>query len=332
MAQDNRNLEGNDPILYAYSISGDGSGKALNGEDISQKIREDHLAWVHLDATNPATRDWLEKEVSYLDPLILDALLAEETRPRMVEYEQGALMILRGVNLNDNANPEDMVSVRAWVDRSRIITLRKRPLKAVRDIADKLDQGSGPKDAGDFVGMLSARLFERMEPVFSDLDDRLDMIEEDILDKLDTSRRKEIVELRKQAIIFRRYIAPQKDVMSYLRTSDLKWLDADHKRLIQEAHDRVTRYVEDLDTIRERAQIVKDELANGLADRMNKNMYVLSIVAAIFLPLGFLTGLLGINVGGMPGADSDIAFWVVCAMCIAFAFGLTGVFRLFKWL
>ena len=41
-------------------------------------------------------------------------------------------------------------------------------------------------------------------------------------------------------------------------------------------------------------------------------MYVLSVIAAVFLPLGFLTGLLGINVGGMPGADNAAAFWLVC--------------------
>lgn len=94
----------------------------------------------------------------------------------------------------------------------------------------------------------------------------------------------------------------------------------------------VIRYIEDLDAIRERAQIVKDELANGLADRMNKNLYVLSVIAAIFLPLGFLTGLLGINVGGIPGADNVSAFWVF----VAGLFGIGGIqiatFKYLKWI
>jgi Mg2+ and Co2+ transporter CorA len=109
--------------------------------------------------------------------------------------------------------------------------------------------------------------------------------------------------------------------MSHLRSCDFSWIDQTHKRRIQEALDRVIRYVEDLDATRERAQIVKDELANALADKMNKNMYVLSIVAAIFLPLGFLTGLIGINVGGMPGVDYNLAFWIVCLICVGFMYG-----------
>lgn len=103
-----------------------------------------------------------------------------------------------------------------------------------------------------------------------------------------------------------------------------------HRRQLHENQDRLTRYVEDLDAVRERAQIVKDELANALTNKMNRNTYVLSIVAAIFLPLGFLTGLLGINVGGIPGVDNDAAFWVVSATCAGFVILLTVIFRWFK--
>ena len=105
-----------------------------------------------------------------------------------------------------------------------------------------------------------------------------------------------------------------------------------HKRRFQESLDRIVRYTEDLDAIRERAQIVKDELANALTDKMNKNTYVLSVVAAIFLPLGFLTGLLGINVGGMPGADNELAFWFVSCLCIVFSALQIALFKFLKWL
>lgn len=320
-----------DAILHAYKINGDGTGTPLTGGEISKTIRDDALAWVHLDGTHPDTAKWLEREVAYLDHLIIGALLEKETRPRIIEFEQGALMILRGVNLNENAEPEDMISIRLWIDAHRIISVRLRPLKAVQDIRQTLDEGAGPKNSGDFIGALSARLFERMEPVFSDLDEQLDNVEEKVMEHPDKHLRAEITDIRKQAIIFRRYISPQRDVIAHLRTSDLGWLEHHHKRKLQENLDRVTRYVEDLDTIRERAGIVKDELANALADRLNKNMYMLSIVAAIFLPLGFLTGLLGINVGGIPGADYDGAFAVFCAILASVVFFQILIFKWLKW-
>lgn len=318
-------------ILHACTIQGDGSGQPLTGKDITQEIKSHDLAWVHLDATHPDTRKWLESEVSYLDPLILDALLADETRPRIVEYDNGMMMILRGMNLNEKAEPEDMVSIRIWVDESRIISLRRRRLKAVSDIRDLLENVTGPKDSGDFISMLSAKLFERMEPVLTELDEKLDDIEELILDNPEPSERQAITSLRKQAIIFRRYIAPQRDVMMHLRTSDQVWLSTAHKRRIQENLDRVTRYVEDLDSMRERAQVIKDELANALSDRLNKNLYILSVISAIFLPLGFFTGLMGINIGGMPGVDNNNAFWVFSALLITIVACQVLIFKKLKW-
>lgn len=318
-------------ILYACAIEGDGSGTLLSGEAISQTLRDDKLAWVHLDAHAPETRPWLEREITYLDSLIIGALLAEETRPRLLEFGDGALLILRGVNLNENADPEDMVSVRLWVDAHRIISIQRRPLKAVEDIQDQLAAGRGPKNAGDFIAMLAMRLFERMEPTFSALDEQLDDMEELVMDSPDTKERSPITAVRKQAIMFRRYIMPQRDAIAQLRTSGFAWLDQTHKRHLQESLDRVIRYIEDLDAIRDRAQIVKDELTTALSDRMNRNLYVLSVIAAIFLPLGFLTGLLGINVGGIPGADNTQAFWIFSAMLIALVTVQIALFKMLRW-
>lgn len=330
MTDTNHNAE-NSAILYAYAINGDGTGTPLSGDAVSQTIKDDALAWVHLDGNHPGTREWLEREVSYLDDLIIEALLEQQTRPRIIEFEQGALMILRGVNLNENAQAEDMISIRLWVDAHRIISVRLRPLKAVQDMCQRLESGSGPKNAGEFIGALSGRLFERMEPVFSELDERVDDVEEQVMDTPDKVLRASITDIRKQAIIFRRYIAPQKDVIAYLRGSDMPWLEQNHKRKLQENLDRVTRYVEDLDAIRERAQIVKDELSNALADKMNKNMYMLTIIAAIFLPLGFLTGLLGINVGGIPGADYAGSFFIFCGVLTVIVFLQVLYFKWQKW-
>ena len=67
--------------------------------------------------------------------------------------------------------------------------------------------------------------------------------------------------------------------------------------------------------------MISDEVTNILTERLNKNMYALSVVAAIFLPLGFLTGLLGINIGGIPGAENPQAFVVICGM-LALVVGL----------
>ena len=320
------------PILFAYELDGKGKGIRIDGHTIAEVVKSKKLGWVHLNATHKDSRKWLRDNVPYLDKGILDSLLADETRPRVSEIGKGILIILRGVNLNENAKPEDMVSIRMWIDAERIITTQRRNLKAVTDIRDELEKGTGPQNSADFLCDLSSFLFIRMEPTILELDERTDNVEEEILDHPNPSERQEVIDIRKKAIILRRYIAPQKDAMAYLRNVNIQWIDDTHRRKLQENLDRVTRYVEDLDAIRERSQIVKDELSNLLADKMNRNMYVLSIIASIFLPLGFLTGLMGINVGGMPMVDDDMGFWVIAGLCAGFMI-ITGlIFKFLKWL
>lgn len=318
-------------ILMAYEFDGNGGAVKLDETSISQSIKDDKLAWVHMDVDHEDTKEWLEREIPYLDQYVVDALLAEVTRPRVTEIGDGAIIILRGVNLNVDAEPEDMVSIRMWIDKHRIISMRKRQLKAVKDIEERIEAGKGPKNSGQFITMLVSKLFERMEPVLTELDERTDDIEENILESPDLSLRASIIDIRKKAIILRRYMAPQKDAVGQLRVSDLEWLDIQNKRHLQENYDRILRYVEDLDAIRERAQIVKDELANIFADKLNKNMYILSVIAAIFLPLGFLTGLLGINVGGIPGAEYGNSFWIFCAILGAIVGVQIYLFKKLKW-
>jgi zinc transporter len=325
-------MTGNDCIMYAFELDGSGRGLPLIGEDIARKIKEDTLAWAHFRADHLGTRDWLMENASYLDPLILDALLADETRPRVTEYPDGYLVILRGVNLNDNEDEEDMISIRMWIDQHRIISTRRRKLAAIQNIRERLEMGNGPKNSADFITMLLSKLNDNMEPVLMALDDQTDILEETVLENPDKHYRKNINDLRRKCIMLRRYISPQKEAVAHLRSSTVPWLEPRHMRIVQENQDRLTRYVEDLDSMRERGQIIKDELANALSDRMNKNLYVLSLISALFLPLGFLTGLFGINVGGMPGVDSQHAFWIVSALCAAVMVVEYMLFRLMRWL
>ncbi len=307
------------PLLFHYTMNGKGGDKQLETNAYDYDNPNNDVTWQHLDINNAATRTWLESD-SQLDPYIINALLAEETRPRLTQLEGGILLILRGVNLNKNSSPEDMVSIRLWIEENRIISLQRRNLRAISELTKALDRGVGPQQSGDFVCMLTKLMFERLETVLSNLDDSTDDIEEQIVDSADTKLRQSIIEIRKQAIMFRRYMAPQRGAIGLLQTISIKWLDQLHKRQLQESYNQVTRYIEDLDAIRDRAQVVKDELSNILTDRMNRNMYLLSLLSAIFLPLSFLTGLLGVNIGGIPGAEVKQAFTTFCLLLLLITF------------
>jgi zinc transporter len=319
------------PVIFSYRLQGDGSGIKLENEDIAKELKSNNPAWAHLDVSNKAVaQKWLKANTK-LDALTIEGLVAAETRPRLQESEKGSLLILRGVNLNPNSNPEDMVSIRMWIDEHKIITLQRRGIKAIREIETNIVKGKGPSTAADFMVSLSVKLIEKMEPVIQNLDDDTDNLEDRIIGEPDNKFRHEIIELRRESIQLRRYLNPQRDVISRLRTSEQSWLTATHKRRLHEIYDRLSRYVEELDSIRERSQVIQDELQNNISDKINKNMYVLSVIAAIFLPLGFLTGLLGINVGGIPGAENGNSFYIFCLVLICLVIGQIALFKKMKW-
>ncbi len=319
------------PILLAYDLDGEGGGKPVSDGVIGRELRRDVLAWVHLDGKHPDARLWLDREISSLDPFVVDALLAEETRPRMAEINDGALLILRGINHDENADPEDMVSIRLWIDKTRIISVQLRNSMAIFDVEERISANKGPRNPGEFVNLLLARLSDGMTSLIADLDDETDDVEERILEDPDSSLRERIISIRKTAIKLRRYIAPQRDAIGQLLLAEFSWLDGQHRRLLQENFDHLLRYIEDLDAIRERSQIMKDELANIIADKLNRHLYILSVIAAIFLPLAFLTGLFGINVGGIPGDQSPYAFAIFCGVLVILVAVQIFIFKKLKW-
>lgn len=279
--------------------------------------------WVSRDGY----QKWLE-EKSGIERVVRASLAAEETRPRSVVSRDGLHVILRTVNLNPGADPEDMVSLRIWVDAEKAVTLRQRRVMAIADLRERLLEGEGPDDAGSFLVEICNSIAERIGGVLVDLDDAVDELEDRVLTAESHELRPQIGALRRQSIALRRHLAPQRDALGRLQNEKVSWLDDLDRQHLREDADRITRFVEDLDSARDRAAVVQEELNTRLSDQLNRNMYVLSIVAAIFLPLGLLTGLLGINVGGIPGTESPWAFAIVCAILVVLAIALAVFFHL----
>lgn len=318
-------------ILHACLIDGDGGGRDLEVAGPGAAEAEGKILWLHRDRKHPETKRWM-REDSGLDPLVCEAMIAEETRPRCFPAPGGFVAILRGVNLNPNSDPEDMVSVRMWIGPERIITLRGPRTMAVEDIHGELLQGVGPRNGWDLLVALASKLIDRMGPVLDDLNDEVDALEEQVIEGEAAPLRHQLGKLRRQAITLRRYLSPQREALSRLMTEQFDGLTDLHRARVRESQDRLMRYIEDLDAIRERAAVTQEELAGRLSEQMNSRMYVLSVAAGIFLPLGLLTGLLGINVGGIPGVDSEWGFWIVCGVLIALTFLGFWILRRFRFI
>ena len=317
-------------------------GFACDGQGRARPLTEDELTadplmaapsggylWMHFELAR--AHGWVAQNLG-LPKNTLRALFADETRPRFTQYDDRLLMNLRGVNLNEGMALEDMVSLRIHLTRDRLITVRRQKSVAVEAVRQELRAGRAPKSPGVLLLRIIGGLTDRIEPVVDELADRVDAFEELSLNRDSDDLRGQLSAMRHDAIVFRRYVAPQRDAVSRFATHESPLLPKTARNAAREESDRITRVVEELDIVRERAAVIQEQLAARRADEMNRNMMIISVVSAVFLPLGFLTGLLGINVGGMPGADSEAAFWVVCGLCVLLGAGLVTVFQRMGWL
>lgn len=251
-----------------------------------------------------------------LDHLIAHALTATQTRPRCTPLEDGALVILRAINSEPGQDPEDMVSLRMWVDASKVVTLQTRRVDAADDLEQDMLKGRGASSPGEFLVSLADRMTDRMQDVVDTLDAGIEELEEAQSEKPVPELRGAITEFRRKIVILRRFVAPQRDALDVLVDESFTWQTDIQDRRLKETIERISRLVDQLDTMQQRASIVQDYLSVRVTERLNRTMLLLSIVGSVFLPLTFVSGLMGMNVGGIPLASAPQAFMMITGILI----------------
>ena len=293
-----------------YLIAGDGNSAPAHRNAESDAIRDaidsargtSGFVWVHFQGDVNFISSSTQS-IGLPGP-VTRIISAQETRPRCTVVDEGAVVILRGVNLNEGAEPEDMISIRVWLERGLIVTCAIRQLLGVSDICEMIETGCAPLSPAQLAGQIALRLADRTEPVVASLNEQVDDLEEMLEDDASRTSRATLADIRRTAIILRRYIFPQRDALT-------------------------TLVIEELDALRDRAQVIHDQIMDERSERMNRQMLVLTVVAALFLPISFLTGLFGMNVGGLPLEQNPFGFAIIVA---AMAVILILELLIFRWM
>ncbi len=314
---------------FAYSIMPDGTATRIETPPDLNHTPQCALLWRHIDGNDEACREWLEKRSGVPEAAVW-SLLELETRPRTAKIGEGALVILRGVNENPDADPDDLVSIRLWVTAGQVLSINFRPLLAIADMEHVLRDGA-VRDAGDFIVELADVLIRRLDHTIDDLTKSLDLLEEDVIDERRRHLRARIGKVRRTAIGLRRYISPQRDALMQLASGPFGFFDESDRVNLSAAANSVTRIIEEIDAVRDQAAVLSDQLSDLRQEAVGNRTLVLSIVSAVFLPLTFITGLIGMNVAGIPYADEAWAFYAIVGFNVALAVGVLAWLRVKGW-
>lgn len=287
------------------------------------------FAWLHVESDDPQLPPNMAHAA--LPDIVISALIATETRPRCDVIGHGAILNLRGTALDKSSGGDGLVSIRLWVERDRVISFSRMTLAAMPKVREAFMAGT-LDDPGDLVSLLAREISLELDPLVAGLGDELDDCESALETDNHVGLRRVVAQIRSTAISLRRFVAPNRDALDALTALNFPWLAAEDMLHIREASDRFARMTEELEAVRERSALVHEQLTDLRTEVVDQRSLYIAIVAFIFLPLTFITGLLGMNVDGIPFAHHPYAFWGVVAFCALVGFLVLGWFGMRNWL
>ncbi|QKJ87243.1 Zinc transport protein ZntB [Paramixta manurensis] len=319
-------LQVSDAII-ACQLDGKGGMVPIEDKDV---IHCERPCWLHLNYTHRDSAAWLSS-TPLIPDTVRDALSGDSMRPRVSRLGDGFMITLRSVNLNSDSRPDQLVAVRVFINDKLIVSTRRRKVYAIDEVLSDLQEGNGPVDGGSWLVEVCDALTDHTSEFIEELHDKIIELEDALLDQR-VPARGELALLRKQLIVMRRYMAPQRDVYARLASERLPWMDDDERRRMQEISDRLGRGLDDLDASVARTAVLSDEIASVLAEAMNRRTYTMSLLAMVFLPTTFLTGLFGVNLGGIPGGTWRYGFSVFCLLLVLLVLGVAWWLKRRRWL
>jgi len=285
--------------------------------------------WYHCQRTDEHLSPWLES--IGVEKELMKAVMTADTRPCFQKLGDDCFfMILRGVNLNPGADPDDMLTLGLLYHQGSLITLRRRQFKAIQSIREDLENAKGPSSLPAlFISMIEL-INDRIGDVLQRTEGFIETVEDEI-DSLNKEQQHDLTLMHRRLLKLSRFLKPQAGALEALEKSHLPLLDDIEQKIINERNESQA-ISESIESYLAHIWILREHMQQALSEMMGRNTYWLSMIAGVFLPLGFLTGLFGINIAGMPGTDMPEAFELFCIGLAALGVVEFLLFRRLKFL
>ncbi len=283
--------------------------------------------WIDLDGTSQEDLDWLERDAN-LDRssarLLLDAL----PHSRCVHTDAGVFIALVRPDGADGDGHQDLD---VWLEPGRVITICRGAGSVVADVAARVDEGSERGDCISLLATLTVALVRPLENDIAELAEDVDDLEDEMLESDGPELLNAVADARRRALAVRRRLNSMRDILSTLTLKPELFPHDLGLDSLRRAADYLGHLVSQVDATRDRQILLFDQLSAREQHRINKAMQKLAVVGTVFLPLTFITGLLGINVAGIPDAHDPIAFWLVCLFLVAIVIAAFVIIKWKKW-
>lgn len=314
--------------VVVFDGKGDATRLAEEQETQAHAVPAKGFVLVTGNSRAPEFRQWVAEQVSEPDA---ELMFSGANKSRCIILDDKALLLLSLPGTGEvDASGRQFMGI--WLEAKRVIITSELKILDVLNIDRWQKSHHAPVSPADLVARLGLRSADRVEPIIEKLGDGLDAIEEQLFARSIVDSRRKLTHVRHRMIALRRLIWPQRDVLNTLEIEDLSFFTARDRTRLRESSSRLERLGNELQVLSERAVLVHEQIIDTRAEQMNKTMLVLTAFTVILMPMTVISGLLGMNVVGIPFASEPWSFWAVIGLFAAIGGALFLWMRTRKWL
>lgn len=296
-------------LVCGYRVE-DGRLDAVHPDQIDAVLaEEDALVWLHFDQSDEAARAWIEA-CPRLPRVAKAILLGSDAHMRIEAAGEGLVGVVGDLHHEFAERSDQLDVLRLYLDNRCLISARRSPLTAIDKLRNSLGEGLRVDRPLSLVTDFLHHVTDTLGDLMLDLTDTLQTLEDKVLDGEIDRIGEELGRIRRIAARLRRHMVPQQHALLGLATRLPGWVEESDAARLHNAIERLSALGHDLDLIQERSRLLQDQVSARLMDSTNRNLYFLSIVTALALPPTLISGIFGMNLGGMPAQANPLGFWV----------------------
>ncbi|MFD2117669.1 magnesium/cobalt transporter CorA [Paenibacillus yanchengensis] len=300
----------------------------LDDEQIEQTLiaPEDGFYWIDANLEDLAI---LQPLFGIHDLAVEDCLNDEEQRPKIEVYSDHYFIVMNSIRFDN----EDIYlrALNIFIGQHFIITITNQKINELRLLKPTLwEQEVNRPDY--FLYHLFDLLVDNYFLVGDRIEDKLELLEEDILIHPKKNHLTEIIGLRGEILWVKKMLGPQREVIGSINKRDLHLIDHQLQKYFGDVYENAIKVSESFETYRDLTGNLREAYQSGLSARANEIMRVFTAITTIFMPLTFITGIYGMNFEIIPGLDLKYGSYILLGIMAILGIVMFYIFRKKDWL
>lgn len=303
-------------LICGFRLRPDGPAESLKWDAAGLGQGFDGAVWLHFSLADVRAQKWIAA-CEQIPAQARELLLNNDPHIRMEAAGRGFAGVLGDLHFEFDADPDRLGVLRLYVDEDIVVTARLHPLKAADLLRLEVRGGAAFESTTSLVIRFVEGVTDILTAVAAGQGEIVDEIEDRVLKDRFLRESEELGPVRRLLARLRRQVDAQRHALGHLAHRPPGWFRDKDTGELRRSIERLGGVSQDLESIQERARLLQEEIAGRLGKATNQNLYIVSLLTAIFLPITLITGIFGMNVGGLPGVDQDTGFaWVIGLMIL----------------